>query len=208
MTFSVPSFLAAVTKASIPPMSAADLALAALAELVLVPPQAVNRVRAPARMPRWRRPPPPKKSRRRGLVYSTFPSLQVDPIIAPFNHLSGRLSRKGRLRLCAHEPARRANVSRTARCPSTPFAVIDSPIPWGDSDRAKTIQAQHSRSSRTSSVSDPARPRVGAKLTRSPPGMVVDPVTYSPTLRHAFSRSRLSAAVRLQTRSLSGTVSK
>ena len=190
MTFSVPSFLAAAIKASIPPMSAADFALAALVELVLVPPQAVNRVRAPARMPRWRRPPPPKKSRRRGQVYSTFPSLQVDLIIAPFNHLSGRLSRKGGLRVCSHEPARRANVSRTARCPSTPLAVIDNPIPCGDSDIAKTIQAQHSPSSRTSSVSDPARPRVGAKLTRSPPGMAADAVTNSPTLRHAFSRSR------------------
>src|SRR5437870_8234270 len=124
-------------------MSAADFALAALVELVLVPPQAVNRVRAPARMPRWRRPPPPKKSRRRGQVYSTFPSLQVDPIIAPFNHLWGRLSRKGGLRVCAHEPARPANVSRTARCPSTPFAVIDSPIPWGDSDMAKTTKRQN-----------------------------------------------------------------
>src|SRR6266576_4346719 len=145
-------------------------------------------------------------SSRPSIFHVPLPSSR--PGNAPFNHLSGRLSRKGRLRLCAHEPARRANVSRTARCPSTPFAVIDSPIPWGDADIAKAIQAQHSPSSRTSSVSDPARPRVGAKLTRSPPGMVVDPVTYSPTLRHAFSRSRLSAAVRLQTRSLSGTVSK
>src|ERR1700682_3273636 len=57
MTFSVPSFLAAATKASIPPMSAADLALAALVlEVLLVPPHAVSRIRAPARMPRRRRP--------------------------------------------------------------------------------------------------------------------------------------------------------
>src|SRR2546423_12666011 len=132
MTFSVPSFLAAAIKASIPPMSEADFALAALVELELAPPQAVNRVRAPARMPRWRRPPPPKKSRRRGQVYCTFPSLQVDPIIAPFNHLWGRLSRNGGLKVCAPEAARPANGPRAARRPSTPFAGIDSPLPWGD----------------------------------------------------------------------------
>src|SRR2546428_12361778 len=58
MIFSLPSFLAAATSASIPPISAADLALAALVvvELLLVPPQAVKRIRAPATMPRRRRP--------------------------------------------------------------------------------------------------------------------------------------------------------
>src|SRR5438128_10579970 len=100
MTFSVPSFLAAATRASIPPMSAADFALAALVELVLVPPQAVNRVRAPARMPRWRRPPPPKKPRRQGQVNCTFPSLKADLIIAPLNPLPAHLSRKGGSRVC------------------------------------------------------------------------------------------------------------
>src|SRR2546421_3737756 len=98
MTFSVPSFLAAAIKASIPPMSAADFALAALVELVLVPPQAVNRVRAPARMPRRRRPPPPKKSRRRGQAYSMFPSLQVDLIVPPVKSSLGPLVKERRVK--------------------------------------------------------------------------------------------------------------
>src|SRR2546427_2316814 len=98
MTFSVPSFLAAAIKPSIPPMSAADCALPALVELVLAPPQAVNRVRAPARMPRWRRPPPPKKSRRRGQAYSMFPSLQVDLILAPFKSSLGPLVKERRIK--------------------------------------------------------------------------------------------------------------
>src|SRR5205823_9646551 len=97
MTFSVPSFLAAATRASIPPMSAADFALAALVELALVPPQAVNTVRAPARMPRWRRPPPLKKSRRRCQAYSMFPSLQVDLIVAPFKSSLGPLVKERRI---------------------------------------------------------------------------------------------------------------
>src|SRR6266513_4539347 len=98
MTFSVPSFLAAATRASIPPMSAADFALAALVELVLVPPQAVNTVRAPARMPRWRRPPPLKTSRRRCQAYSMFPSLQVDLIVAPFKSSLGPLVKERRIK--------------------------------------------------------------------------------------------------------------
>src|SRR6266480_1064888 len=129
MTLSVPSLLAAATRASIPPMSAADFALAALVELVLAPPQAVNRVRAPARMPRWRRRPPPKKSRRRGQAYSMFPSLQVDLILAPFKSSLGPLVKERRIKGLLSGTNQRANVSRTARSPSTPYAVIDSPTP-------------------------------------------------------------------------------
>src|SRR2546430_9298554 len=52
MILSLPSFLAAVTRASMPPTSAADFAVAAFTvEAVLPPPQAVSRTRAPARRP-------------------------------------------------------------------------------------------------------------------------------------------------------------
>ena len=48
-----------------------------------------------------------------------------------------------------------------ARSPSSPVEVIDSPIPSGDCDIAKAIQAQHSASNRTSSVNEAANPRAG-----------------------------------------------
>src|SRR3989440_10785574 len=52
MILSLPSFLAAVTRASRPPTWAADFAVAAFrVEAVLPPPQAVSRTRAPARRP-------------------------------------------------------------------------------------------------------------------------------------------------------------
>src|SRR5205823_13737102 len=52
MMLSLPSFFAAVTRADMPPTSAADFAVAAFTvEVVPPPPQAVSRTRAPARRP-------------------------------------------------------------------------------------------------------------------------------------------------------------
>src|ERR1700730_13194876 len=115
MMLSLPSFLAAATRASIPPISAADLALAALVvvEPVLVPPHALKRIRAPATMPRRRRPGsqliyrPPRTGRSwpesrvaeaTGIPCS--PPFRVGLVcFPPFNHLQNRMSRSGRLSL-------------------------------------------------------------------------------------------------------------
>src|SRR5712691_3026350 len=128
MMLSLPSFLAAAMRAAMPPISAADLALAALVvELEVVCPHAVSRTRAPARMLRRRATPlipvppragrpPARKSRRRSQTYSMFPSLQSRAsVFPPFNHPPDGLSRSGRSSLATVDAGAELMLGRVCR---------------------------------------------------------------------------------------------
>src|SRR4029077_6306840 len=112
MMFSLPSFLAAAIRALMPPISAADLALAALVvEVEVVCPHAVSRTRAPATMlsrrsapvipapPRAGRPGPESRvAEAKRIPFS--PPFRVGLVsFPPFNHLPDGMSRSGRLSL-------------------------------------------------------------------------------------------------------------
>src|SRR2546430_9540725 len=140
MILSLPSFLAAVTRASMPPTSAADFAVAAFTvEAVLPPPQAVSRTRAPARRPsrlmaaspfialslragrRW----PESRTAAGERIPCSPPQCRAD-LLPRLKHLRDRMSRKERFGLRIAEAAynaelikRLTDATTRRRAPST-----------------------------------------------------------------------------------------
>src|SRR6266550_1617758 len=129
MILSLPSFLAAVTRASMPPTSAADFAAAAFTvEAVLPPPQAVSRTRAPARRPsrliaaspfialprRAGRRRPESRSAAGEHIPCSPPQYRAD-LLPRLKHLRDRMSRKEGLSL------------RSAEAPDQPIASRPGP---------------------------------------------------------------------------------
>src|SRR5213078_4979464 len=129
MMLSLPSFFAALTKADMPPTSAADFAVAAFTvEVVPPPPQAVNRTRAPARRPsrfiaachfiafppragrRW----PESRTAAGERIPCSPPQCRAD-MLPRLKHLQDRMSRKEGLSLPSAEAVRLSGQQRPAR---------------------------------------------------------------------------------------------
>src|SRR5919204_3739523 len=104
MMLSLPSFLAAATRADMPPPSAADLVVfQSTFEPVpppVPPPQAASMLRAPARM-----------ARRACFI---DPSLLGGWYVPPFNHLADQMSRKDRLGITQPRSRSRRNAASEA----------------------------------------------------------------------------------------------